>query len=106
MTTLSAIGDITRFETAKRLVGYAGLGTYVHESGKTQFHGSIGKHGRSELRHVLVEAAWVAASKSEYWKAEFERLCRRKPKGVAIVAIARRLLVAMCCSRPQSMSNK
>lgn len=27
MTILAAIGDISRFETAKKLVGYAGLGT-------------------------------------------------------------------------------
>lgn len=95
MTVLSAIGDITRFESAKRLVGYSGLGTYVHDSGQTHRQGPIGKHGRAELRHVLVEAAWVAVSKSEHWRAEFERLCRRKPKGVAIIAVARRLLVAM-----------
>jgi transposase len=35
MTVLSAIGDITRFESAKELVGYAGLGAGVHDSGKT-----------------------------------------------------------------------
>ena len=82
MTVLSAIGDITRFENAKRLVGYSGLGTYVHDLGQTHRQGPIGKHGRAELRHVLVEAAWVAVSKSEHWRVEFERLCRRKPKGV------------------------
>ena len=35
MTILGAVGDITRFATAKKLVGYAGLGAGVHESGKT-----------------------------------------------------------------------
>ena len=35
MTILGAIGDITRFEAAKKLVGYAGLGAGVHVSGKT-----------------------------------------------------------------------
>jgi len=35
MTVLSAIGDISRFEHAKQLVGYAGLGAGVHDSGKT-----------------------------------------------------------------------
>ena len=33
MTILSAIGDVTRFPTAKQLVGYAGLGAGVHASG-------------------------------------------------------------------------
>jgi hypothetical protein len=35
MTVLSAIGDISRFESAKQLVGYAGIGAGVHDSGKT-----------------------------------------------------------------------
>jgi transposase len=35
MTVLSAIGDISRFESARKLVGYAGLGAGVHDSGKT-----------------------------------------------------------------------
>jgi transposase len=33
MTVLSAIGEIARFENAKNLVGYAGLGAGVHDSG-------------------------------------------------------------------------
>jgi len=34
MTVLSAIGDVFRFESAKKLVGYSGLGAGVHDSGK------------------------------------------------------------------------
>jgi transposase len=34
MTILGAIGDITRFPTAKKLVGYSGLGARVYSSGK------------------------------------------------------------------------
>ncbi len=33
MSLLAAIGDITRFASSKALVGYAGLGTRVHDSG-------------------------------------------------------------------------
>src|SRR3990172_6548603 len=35
MTVLAAIGDISRFENAKQLDGYAGIGAGVHDSGKT-----------------------------------------------------------------------
>jgi transposase len=35
MTILGAIGDITRFPSAKHWVGYSGLGTRVHSSGQT-----------------------------------------------------------------------
>jgi transposase len=50
MTVLSTIGDITRFPTPKKLVGYAGLGGRVHDSGQTHFTGPITKQGRKELR--------------------------------------------------------
>jgi transposase len=35
MTILGAIGEIERFPTAKKLVGYAGLGARIHSSGQT-----------------------------------------------------------------------
>jgi transposase len=95
MTILSAIGDITRFEHAKELVGYAGLGASVHDSGQTHRTGRITKQGRKELRTALVEAAWSAVEYSGFWKAEFERLGRRLDQMKAIVAIARKLLVVI-----------
>jgi transposase len=93
VTVLSAIGDISRFPTAKKLVGYSGMGTYVHNSGKTQHNGPISKRGRAELRTAMVEAAWTAVDHDAYWRAQYERLCRRKSPPTAIVAIARRMLV-------------
>jgi transposase len=90
MTTLAAIADIARFPSAKHLVGYAGLGASIHDSGKTHRTGRITKQGRRDLRWVLVQAAWVAVNTHPYWKAQYERLCRRKPKSKAIVAIARK----------------
>ena len=95
MTVLAAIGDITRFPSAKELVGYAGLGAGVHDSGETHRDKGITKQDRRELRKVLVEAAWVAVNSHPYWKAQFEHLERRKPMNQAIVAIARKLLVAV-----------
>jgi transposase len=95
MTVLAAIGDITRFQHAKQLVGYAGLGASVHDSGQTHHTGHITKTGRRELRWALVEAAWSAVRYHPYWKTEFERLARRMPNNKAIVAIARKLLVAL-----------
>lgn len=95
MTVLSAIGEVTRFPTSKQLVGYAGLGAGVHDSGQCHRDKGITKQGRRELRRVLIEAAWVAVQKSPYWRQEFQRLTRRKHPNVAITAIARRLLVAV-----------
>lgn len=95
LTVLAAIGDVTRFEGAKKLVGYAGLGASVHDSGMTHRTGRITKSGRRDLRHVLVEAAWAAVEHHPYWKAEFARLSRRMDEHTAVVAVARRLLVAI-----------
>jgi transposase len=95
MTVLAGIGTIDRFETARHLVGYAGLGTRVHDSGELHRTGGITKAGRRELRTVLVEAAQTAANTHPHWKAELARLERRTGYNKAIVAIARKLLVAV-----------
>lgn len=95
MAVLAAIGDITRFESAKKLVGYAGLGAGVHDSGQTHQDKGITKSGRRDLRTALVEAAWSAVENHPFWKEQFERLLRHKNKNQAIVAIARRLLVVL-----------
>jgi transposase len=95
MTILAAIDDVTRFPTARQLVGYAGFGTRVHASGLTHRAGAINKAGRRDLRAVLVEAAHVAAHYHPHWQAELERLEPRLGRNKAIVAIARKLLVAV-----------
>jgi transposase len=95
MTILGAIGDITRFPNAKKLVGYAGLGGKVHASGKTHRGGGITKQGRTELRQTMVEAAWTAVTFSSIWKERYERLMVRIGKMKAITAIARKLLVVV-----------
>jgi transposase len=96
MTVLSAIGDITRFERAKNLVGYAGLGAGVHDSGKKHQGKGITKAGRQELRWAMVEAAWGAVRSDPYWKNQYENLKNRgKHANQATVAIARKMLVAI-----------
>lgn len=57
MTVLSAIGDVTCFPTSKQLVGYAGLGAGIHDSGQTHRGKGITRQSRRELRRVLIEAA-------------------------------------------------
>jgi transposase len=96
MIVLSAIGDIRRFESAKYLVGYAGLGAGIHDSGKEHIEKRITKSGRKELRWALVEAAWQAIRISPYWKEQYETYLRRMRRpNQAIVVIARKLLVVV-----------
>jgi transposase len=96
MTVLSAIGEISRFENAKQLVGYAGIGAGVHDSGKTHKEKKITKKGRRELRWAMVEAAWRAVRSSPFWNEQYEKYLRRLRKpNQAIVVVARKLLIAI-----------
>lgn len=95
MTILAAVDDVTRFESAKKLVGYSGLGTSIHDSGLTHRTGRITKQGRKELRYVLVEATWSAVDHNHFWRTRFQKLGTRMAEHKAIVAIARELLVAI-----------
>jgi len=95
VTVWAAIGDIHRFMEPKHLVGYAGLGARVHDSGQTSRTGRITKAGRRDLRVVMVEAAQVAANTHPHWKAELARLEPRLGRNKAIVAIARKFLISV-----------
>jgi transposase len=95
LTLLAAIGDISRFPTDKHLVGYAGLGIGVHDSGLTRHSGRITKAGRRDIRAAVVEAAHTAVRTHPHWREELARLEPRLGKNKAIVAIARKLLVAV-----------
>jgi transposase len=95
LTILGAVGTIYRFPSAKKLVGYAGLGGRVHDSGMNTRTGRITKAGRRDLRAALVEAAQTASNTHPHWKAELARLEPRLGRNKAIVAIARKLLVTV-----------
>jgi transposase len=95
MIILGAIGDITRFGAAKKLVGYTGLGAGVHDSSKTHRDKGITKQGRRDLRYVLIETARVAVQTHPYWKRAFAQLAKRIGDHKAVVAIARKLLIAI-----------
>ncbi len=95
-TLLAAIGDIRRFDSAKRLVGYLGLDARVRQSGVAAArHGRISKEGTSAARHVLVQAAWAAIKTPGPLRAFYQRVKARRGAQIAIVAVARKL--AMLC---------
>lgn len=92
MTVLAAIGDISRFESPKKLSGYSGLVSGVDQSGTKLREKKITKEGRKELRWALVEVAQRAVKSDPLWQRRFNELQRRLHRNQAIVAIARRLL--------------
>lgn len=58
MTVLAELGDITRFDSPRQLMGFLGLVPSEHSSGQRRRQGAITKTGNGHVRRVLVEAAW------------------------------------------------
>ena len=97
-TFIAAIGDIHRFRGARQLVGYLGLDPRVRQSGPSPArHGRITKQGSAPVRHVLVEAAWVAVRAPGPLRAFYERVRARRGAQVAAVATARKLASLFWC---------
>ena len=95
---MAAVGDIRRFPTARRLVGYLGLDPRVRQSGNADArHGRIGKAGSSMARAMLGEAAWSVAQTPGPLHAFFERVRARKGPQVAATATARKLCCLFWC---------
>jgi transposase len=93
-TLIATIGDVSRFPSARHLVGYLGLHPRVRQSGNGEArHGRTSKDGSAAARHVLVEAAWAAARVPGPLRAFAERIGARRGKPVAAVAVARKLTV-------------
>jgi transposase len=93
-TFVAVVGDISRFETPKKLVGYVGLDPKVRQSGEQAArHGRISKQGSSAARHMLCEAAWIAVRTPGPLRAFYERLRARRGTQIALVATARKLCV-------------
>jgi transposase len=58
VTIAAELGNITRFESARQLIGYSGAVPSEDSSGKRMKRGSITKTGNAHLRRIAIEAAW------------------------------------------------
>ncbi len=95
MTVLTAIGDITRFESPKALASYSGLVPGVEQSGVKLRGKGITKEGRREFRWAMAEVAQRAVKADPHWQRLFSELERRMHRNQAIVAVARHLLTVV-----------
>jgi transposase len=97
-TIASEIGDVTRFPTPTKLIGYTGLCPRVDQSGEHDRRGPLAKNGPAHLRWALIKAAHNAARHPIYRPiAERQRARHPRPRGSAIAAItiARKLTEAI-----------
>jgi transposase len=118
VSIVAELGEVSRFATARQLMGYSGAVSSEHSSGERVRRGSISKAGNAHLRRIVVESAWAyrhrpsvgaglaarqkhtsAVVKEIAWKAQ-HRLYKRyskllangKTKQKIVTAIARELL--------------
>jgi len=59
VSILAEVGELSRFEHPRQLMGYSGTVSREHSSGERIRRGAISKAGNAHLRRIVVEAAWA-----------------------------------------------
>jgi transposase len=118
VSIMAEVGELSRFESARQLMGYSGAVSREHSSGERIRRGSISKTGNAHLRRIVIESAWAYRHrpglgatllarqreqsediKAIAWKAQHrlhgryaKLLAKGKPKQQVITAVGRELL--------------
>ena len=92
---VSVIDEAKRFHSAHQVESYLGLVPRESSSGgrDKQRLGAITKQGNSMMRALLVQAAWAVLRQNgdDPLKRWAQHVAKRRPKNVAVIALARRL---------------
>jgi transposase len=94
LTLASEIGDVGRFATPRKLIGYAGLAPRVNQSGDRARTGALSKAGSRTLRWAAVEAAHASWRPTNPWHQHYSELVKRAGKNPAKSSVARKILTA------------
>jgi transposase len=91
---------VREFANGKTLGSYAGLTPTPFSGGDTEREQGIGKAGNRRLRTVMIELAWLwqryqPGSAQVSWFRERVSGTGRRMRKVMVVAMARRLLIAL-----------
>lgn len=89
---LAEIGDIGRFKGPDSLACWAGLTPKVRASDTRRRHGAITKQGSRLVRWAAIEAVARQREGSHFYTDYHRHLERRGRRGIARVAIARKLI--------------
>jgi transposase len=84
-----------RFHKASQVSAYIGMVPKQFDSGESERHGRITKHGNRLVRSLLVEVAWAGMRYNPWVRQTYQRISggKKSRKKIAIVAVGRRLLV-------------
>ena len=94
LTIAAEIGEVSRFSSPAKLVGYAGLAPRISQSGERSQIGALSKAGSRTLRWAAVEAANQAWRPSNPFHGHYRRISQRHGKNPAKSAVARKVLIA------------
>ena len=99
-SVLSLEAFFRRFQNRRQVAGYAGLAPSPWQSGGIDVEQGISKAGNSRLRRTMIQLAWLwlrnqPGSALSRWFHERVGDRRGKIRRIAIVALARKLLVAL-----------
>jgi transposase len=98
-TIASELGDIGRFPSARKLVGYTGLCPRAEQSGARDRRGPLRKNGPGYLRWALVEAAHSAIRWHPPYREVRDRMRarhgRKRGTKIAAIEVGRRLSEAI-----------
>jgi len=96
-TVIAELGDVKRFVDEKDVCNYCGLTVSLRQSGKKRWSGHITKYGSKWLRRVLIQCALAAVKVrgDSKFKQFYLRVKARRGHGIAIVALARKMLGVM-----------
>jgi transposase len=94
---VAVIDDPHRFTRGKQVAAYIGLTPRQMQSGAMERQGRISRQGHRLLRSLLIQIAWLGVSRVPWMKKAFEGVHRgsKTRKKIAIVAVARRLLIRL-----------
>jgi transposase len=95
LTLAAEIGDISRFPSDRKLVGYSGLSPTIKQSGQSSRTGPLSKAGPNTMRWAAVEAAQGAWRPTNPWHRLYTEVKQRHGKAnPAKAAVARKILIA------------
>lgn len=77
VTIVAEVGELSRFASARQLMGYSGAVASEHSSGQRMQRGHITKTGNAHLRRIVVEAAW-----SQRFKPVLSRFLKLRQEGL------------------------
>jgi transposase len=99
-TVLWLEGLFRRFANRRRVAAYAGLAATPWRSGSIDYEQGISKAGNPRLRRTLIQLAWLwlrhqPGSALSQWFQERVGSRRGRERRIAVVALARKLLIAL-----------